>query len=191
MGKEYEWKYRGTPAVLQQIREAYSGGFREISMETTYYDTRDRRLSDHRITLRRRLENGASVCTVKTPAGERARGEWECAAKEIGEGVSLLCGMGAPQELLLWTKSGLEPVCGARFTRLVKTVSRDGVTVELALDQGFLLGGNREIPLCEVEVELKSGPEWGADQFAAALAEQFGLTPEKESKFCRAMALTR
>ena len=62
-------------------------------------------------------------------------------------------------------------------------------TVELALDQGVLLGRRRELALCEIEVELKSGSRQGAEAFARKLAEQYGLVPETASKFKRARDL--
>ena len=61
--------------------------------------------------------------------------------------------------------------------------------VELALDTGILTGGSQTQPLCEVEVELKSGAKETADLFAAILANQYGLAREHKSKFCRANAL--
>ena len=65
----------------------------------------------------------------------------------------------------------------------------DGAVVEIALDRGVLLGGGREVPLCEVEVELKAGQPEAAVAFAENLAEEFGLRPERKSKFRRALAL--
>ena len=189
MGREFELKYRATPDVQTQISAAFGGRFESISMETTYYDTPDRVLAAQRYTLRRRMENGVSVCTVKTPAGDHGRGEWECVCSRIEDSVLMLCQLGAPQSLQTQTEAGLVPICGARFTRLAKTVSLDGCSVELALDRGILLGGSREEALCEVEVELKSGPEAAAEVFAAELAEKFGLVPEDKSKFRRALAL--
>ena len=61
--------------------------------------------------------------------------------------------------------------------------------MELALDEGFLLGGSRDLPLCEVEVELKAGSEDAAAAFALELAQEYGLRPETRSKIARAMAL--
>ena len=78
-----------------------------------------------------------------------------------------------------------------KFTRQAKTIVLEGCTVELALDRGILLGGGKELPLCEVEVELKSGSEDAAVDFAMALRREFGLQPEKKSKFRRALALAR
>ena len=66
-----------------------------------------------------------------------------------------------------------------------------GAELELALDRGVLLGGGKEIPLCEVEVELKSGAPEDAVAFAETMAKDFGLRPEHKSKFRRALALSK
>jgi len=189
MGREFELKYRATPETMEKIREAY-GAFSEVSMETTYYDTFDRKLMMHHWTLRRRLENGVSVCTFKRPLEDGSRAEWECEAVSIMEGVFQLCQMGADWELMRATAGGVMPVCGAKFTRLAKTIEREDCAVELALDRGILTGGSREQPLCEVEVELKSGSDAAAEAFAAALAEEYGLIPEPDSKYRRALLLS-
>ena len=83
----------------------------------------------------------------------------------------------------------MAPFCGAKFTRLAKTLDLPQGAVELALDQGVLLGSGKEAPFAEVEVELKSGSDEAAAAFAEALATEFGLTPEPKSKLARAMEL--
>lgn len=188
MGREFELKYSATPEQQAAIRAQY-GEFREISMETTYYDTADRALSRQHITLRRRMENGISVCTVKTPLPDGSRGEWETVWLEPETMVAQLCACGAPEFLLELTEAGIAPVCGARFSRLAKELSLDGGTAELALDQGVLLGGGKELPLCEVEVELKSGTDEATRTLALVLSTRYGLIPQRESKFRRASRL--
>lgn len=188
MGREFELKFRADAAAIGAIREKYQT-FTPISMETAYYDTPDLKLAFHRWTLRRRLENGVSVCTFKRPREDGSRGEWEVEAPNIMDGVMKLCQNGADWELMRCTASGLIELCGARFTRLAATLEVPGGTVELALDQGVLLGRNRELPFAEVEVELKEGTDEAAVNFAKSLAEEFGLVPEAKSKFVRAMAL--
>ena len=89
------------------------------------------------------------------------------------------------------TAEGIVDICGARFTRLAASLTAEGCTLELALDRGVLLGGGREMPLCEVEVELKEGSEEGALAFARHLAETYGLRSEKKSKFRRALDLAK
>lgn len=188
MGREFELKYRATPEQIDTIRAEY-GDFETISMETTYYDTSCQDFSRLRWTLRRRMENGRSVCTLKTPLSDGSRGEWETEADSIDDAVPELCKLGASRQLLLLTARGVAPSCGARFTRLAKTLEKEGCTVELALDQGLLLGGGRELPFAEVEVEYKGGSEEAAAAFAHALARKFRLTPEPKSKIARAQAL--
>ena len=188
MGREFELKYRADAATISAIREKY-GEFTPISMETTYYDTPDLKLAFHHWTLRRRMENSVSVCTFKRPMDDGSRGEWEVEAGNIMEGVMKLCQNGADWELMRACASGVIPLCGARFTRLAKTIDIPGGTVELALDQGVLTGRGKELTFAEVEVELKSGTDEAALAFAKAMAEEFHLEPEPKSKFVRAMAL--
>jgi len=188
MGREFELKFRADGDAFEKIREKYQD-FTTISMETTYYDTFDLKLAFHHWTLRRRMENGVSVCTFKRPHADGGRGEWEVEADSIMEGVMKLCQAGADWELMRTTAGGLVETCGARFTRLAKQLEVPGGKVELALDQGVLMGKGRELPFREVEVELKEGSDEVAADFAKALAEEFGLVPEPKSKFVRAMAL--
>lgn len=190
MGREFELKFSAEPAQQEMIRKDFSADWQSIAMETVYYDTPDRALGAKRWTLRRRYENGCAVCTLKTPAPGGARGEWEVVCQDIGEAIPELCKLGAPRELLLLTASGITKVCGARFTRQAAAIERSGCILELALDRGILLGGGKEEPLCEVEVELKSGTDADAVAFARFLAETYRLTPQPKSKFSRALALS-
>lgn len=190
MGREFELKFGATEEILSAVAEKY-GPFAPISMETTYYDTPDAALSHRHITLRRRMENGLSVCTVKTPLADGSRGEWECHWEDPDTMVEELCKLGAPQELLHLTAGGITPVCGARFQRLARTVEGKDWSAEIALDRGILMGGGREIPLCELEVELKSGEDEKILAFAKALAAEYELQPQKESKFRRAQRLAK
>ena len=188
MGREFELKYRADGKAIAAIREAF-GDFTSISMETTYYDTGDKALGSLRWTLRRRLENGNPVCTVKTPAPDGGRGEWEVPCGDIMEALPILAEQGAPAEIWALSQRGLTPVCGARFVRLAAVIAGEDCVVELALDRGVLLGAARELPFAEVEVELKQGSESGAVAFAQALTHRFGLVPEPRSKVQRAMEL--
>lgn len=188
MGREFELKYQATPETIAAI-QAKLGEFTPISMETTYFDTEDLALRKRKWTLRRRLENGKSVCTVKTPLPDGSRGEWEVENTDLAAGAEALCAMGAPKEILDYIDQGVTPFCGAKYTRLAKTTELPGGSVELALDEGVLLGGGQELPFAEVEVELKSGEDSVASAFAEKLAEEFDLKEQPKSKLARAMAL--
>ena len=188
MGREFELKYRATSGQIEDIRNTF-GEFEPISMETTYYDNPNGDFSRLRWTLRRRLENGKSVCTLKVPLSDGSRGEWETEKGSIDEGLIELCKLSGIAALSPLTAEGLTPTCGARFIRLAKTLALESATVELALDQGVLLGGGREMAFAEVEVEYKSGSEAATVAFAKELADRFGLKPEPRSKIARSQAL--
>lgn len=190
MGVEFELKFRATEEIQAALAARFPGQRQTISMETTYYDTPDRILGQHIMTLRRRLENGQSVCTVKTPESGGARGEWDCKCEDIYEALPALCKLGGP-EILLSLQGRLEVVCGARFTRQAIMIDDEEFVAELALDSGVLIGGGRETPLCEVELELKSGNKEALMLYARILATRFHLIPERKSKFIRAMELAQ
>ena len=188
MGMEFELKYRATPHLQARI-VGIAENWQTIAMETTYYDTPDQALSKKWYTLRRRLENGISICTVKTPAGGFGRGEWEVPGESVEEAIPELCKLGAPEDLQALTAQGVIPMCGARFTRKAALVPQGEPVLELALDEGVVFSGGRTLPLCEVEVELKAGNQAEALAYGTQLAHTFGLEPEKRSKFRRALAL--
>lgn len=188
MSVEYEWKFSAEKSLLSAIEEAFPGNPVTFQMETTYYDTPDGALSHRHYTLRRRLENSISVCTLKTPAGA-ARAEWEFHCDDIETAIRQLKSTDCPVDFFEIVKEGVIPICGARFTRIAKEIILDDAVVELALDAGILTGGSKEEPLCEIEVELKSGSREACDLFAKTLAARFGLTVLTKSKFSRAKAL--
>ena len=185
MGRELELKYRATEAQTAAIRAAY-GPFHEIAMETAYYDTPDRRLGAERATLRRRYENGEAVYALKTYLPDGAHGEWECTAASLEEALEELALLGAPG---LPRAGELVPICGAAFTRSCCLLALEGGAVELALDEGVLTGSGRELPLREVELELKEGPDEVLLTFGPAFSARFALEEEPLSKFARARAL--
>lgn len=189
MGIEFELKYRLDASLLQQLRQQIPGPEQILHMQTVYYDTAAGSFSQRKCTLRRRMENGKSICTLKTPAAGFGRQEWETECDCIEQAIGRLRALGAPADVLSLAEPGLLPICGAAFTRIAKTVVYEDAVLELALDEGILTGGGRECPLCEMEVELKSGSQHACMAFARQLAQRYGLPPEPHSKFRRALNL--
>ena len=190
MGIEFELKFRIGADAMAALAENM-GPCSTLDMETAYYDTPDGGLSRRHYTLRRRMESGKSVCTLKTPAGNSARNEWEVECPAIEEAIPMLCKLGCPENLPELVSGGLAQTCGARFRRRFWTLDFQGSTLELALDQGVLMGAGREIPLRELEIELKSGAREAAVSFASLLTGRYGLEPEPKSKFRRALDLAK
>ena len=184
MGRELEYKFRLTPEQYARLREEY-GPLARTRMETAYYDTPDRALGAGKQTLRRRLENGCPVVTLKTNLPDGSRGEWETNAPTVEAGLAALKAQGAPVP----EAEGLTEICSARFTRLSRLLTIPGGLAELALDRGILAGQREEAPLLEAELELKQGPDEALAAFARDFAAKYGLTEEPQSKFARARRL--
>lgn len=211
MGTELEWKYAlPDPALLDEIAACETVRGRTVEsprrchMQSEYYDTPDHRFFRERTTLRHRLEDESSVFCMKAPLrGEQSvgtalcrpspeadphlRGEWETEAADLASALPRLAALGAPVPP---ADTPLQVLCRADFIRRAVLLRLDdGSTAELALDLGTLSGATRSLPLCELELELKSGDPAAARAFAEALAARFSLRPEPLSKFARASAL--
>jgi len=192
---EYEVKLAGMrretlDAILldPRIEQSMAEAVRSIPMETTYYDVPDGSLGAKRWTLRRRMEGGTPVVTLKTPAPQKdCRNEWETECEDVLKGIPALIALGAPAELAQIRK--VVPVCGAKFLRRAVLLSLEGCEAELALDEGILFRGERQTELREAELELKGGDPAAMLALAAQLSRDYGLYEEKKSKFYRASLL--
>ena len=189
MGREYELKYQAGADVLSALADQY-GPMEQIHMETAYFDTPSGALHRRKWMLRLRKENGKCVCTLKVPLPDGSRGEWETGEADLSIAVGRLLALGCPEALAGLAREGLAQMCAARFTRLANRLPVGSSTVELALDQGQLLAGERSLPISELEIELKAGREADCAAFAKELSARFQLEPEPRSKAQRAFSLT-
>ena len=197
MGKELEIKLAAPGAAAldavcsdAQVEALRCGSWQEICMETTYLDTPARAIAARKWMLRRRVENGEAIYTMKTPGDGYVRGEWESRKAALPDAVREMVSQGAPAELAALTAGGAARVCGVQFSR--KTVPlrlADGTMCALCADRGHFLGGAHRRPFCEVELELTSGSAEAMLAFARALAARYDLREEPNSKFVRAAAL--
>jgi inorganic triphosphatase YgiF len=137
--------------------------------------------------LRGEQSVGTALCRPSPEADPHLRGEWETEAADLASALPKLAALGAPVPP---ADTSLQVLCRADFIRRAVLLRLDdGSTAELALDLGTLSGATRSLPLCELELELKSGEPAAARAFAEALAARFSLRPEPLSKFARASAL--
>ena len=196
MGKEIEIKLAAPDAAALEavytdarVEAARTGAWQEIRMVTEYLDTPGREIAARKWTLRRRLENGEAVYTMKTPGDGYARGEWESRKEGLHEAVRELVRLGAPEELTALVSKGVSRTCGVEFLRRTAELTLDGARCALCLDDGVLLGAARRRPFCEVELELTEGEPAPMLAFAGYLQQTYGLREERKSKFVRAAEL--
>ena len=208
MTLERELKYEmPDPASGERILESSlvasvaTGEPERISMAAIYYDTAEGALSRAKAAFRIRRENDALVATAKT-RGEQLgalylRGEWETAvSSETPDLAAFLQAVADEPESeriravlapLLGQK--LVPLCGTEYERVTLPLAVGGARFALCIDRGELVCGAKRAPFCEVELELLGGDIAAMEEFGAALCDAYGLRPEPQSKFQRALSL--
>ncbi len=169
-----------------------------LRMAATYYETPEGLLRKFGIALRIRQENDRSICclkrTIRKEGALAQREEYETEAKTLAEAFERLPAAGAPAALCTaLAAQRYTELARTRFTRratllrLHDPLTFAEFTAEFAIDAGALGGNGNMQPFTEIELELKSGDAESFFRFANALAAQFALTPEPESKLARAV----
>lgn len=169
-------------------------GLRRQPLSSVYFDTPEFTLAGRRAGLRLRRAGRRWLQTFKCelPDGpEHRRGEWEWPVPRAALDFELL----AATPLGDWfarlrNQEALRPVFETRFTRASALVEHEGATIELAIDRGSVLAGERSEPILELELELKEGPVDGLHAFALALNRDHALMPEPRSKAARGFMLS-
>lgn len=195
---EVEIKLRVPVQALPGLRRALARGLcTETRLHAVYFDTPDARLAAMRWALRLRREGTTWVQTLKGPAaGPLQRFEHE-AVLGRGRGRPAL----DPQRLAesepgraLVEQLGdgldaLAPVFEVDFRRTHRLLRSGGATVELALDIGRIACGDAVLPVCEFELESKSGSRDALIALADRWATRHGLWLDLRSKSERGYAL--
>jgi inorganic triphosphatase YgiF len=147
---------------------------------TTYYDTPKGELRRSGYSLRVREKGGRRVQTVKhrgaDAGGFSTRPEWE--SRIDGDALDFEALKATPVGEILSRrdmKKRLETVSETRVERTTWDVARSGAEIELILDEGEVEAGGATEPLCEVELELKSGDRIDLFALACEMSRSLGL----------------
>lgn len=135
-------------------------------LQTVYYDTPDFRLAAASVALRLRRDGDRVIQTVKSlnddnpsdTAGVSVRREWDWTIPSEAPDLDLIEHSAAagliPEEL----RGQLAPIFSTRFTRTVFLVRPDPRTkIEVSVDDGEVVAGNRSERISEIELELVDG----------------------------------
>ncbi|HHE3495737.1 Inorganic triphosphatase [Pasteurella multocida] len=165
MGNEVELKLAVTPKFADLLHQELTN-FRILAHNTiflanTYYDTADRVLAKHKMGLRVRQENQQYTLTLKTDGevhgGLHIRPEYNVILPDGQPNISLLVEKYA-LALPNYAQWELKPVFSTDFERESWLIEcGNGTHIEVAFDQGKIVAGEKQTPICEVEFELKSG----------------------------------
>ena len=182
--REIELKFACGPADLAAVLAAAPPGEEEThELISVYFDTPERALKKAGASLRVREEQGKRVQTLKRGEGVE-REEYEASIAGLAPDPEL-----DPLPSLTPKGADLRPVFNVRVSRRRRTFRYDGAEIELALDQGEVSGGDRSSPICEVELELKSGAPSALFALARERAAAAPLYLSFDSKARRGQAL--
>lgn len=190
---EIELKLRLPPQALDALRAdpllasaPESAPPSHKQLDNIYFDTPARALAKARIGLRLRRDGARWLQTVKgagaSQAGLHQREEIEFAVAGPALEWGPLAGS-AFEPLLASVKSELAPLFRTRFERDIRLLrGATGSSIELAIDQGEILAGERSEALCEIELELQSGAVDDLFSLALLLVERHPLVLDNRSK---------
>ncbi|CAM2943849.1 inorganic triphosphatase [Vibrio mytili] len=204
METEIELKFFVSPEFSDILREKISEtkvlqhSCRELG--NTYFDTADNWLRKHDIGLRIRRFDDVFVQTVKTAgrvvAGLHQRPEYN-AEHDCNEPVLALHpeDIWPPGKEVGTLQAELTPLFSTNFVREQWLIGMaDGSQVEVAFDQGNVVaqgkdGEDVQEPICEVELELKSGQTDALFTLARSFCEHGGMRLGNLSKAARGYRL--
>lgn len=204
MEVEYKWDLTdaGGLAALDAAEKLspYIRGSKDIAMHATYYDTVDGDVLALRGGLRRREENGLSVCSLKLEVevsdGKATREEYEVTCDDIRQALELLPEAGAPRDVCeMLAGKELKVSCETEFDRRAFSLAvgaqgaADAFEAELAFDEGVLRRDGCEQEFREMELEHKDGTLDAFNAFALDIQDTAHLTPQPLSKLARAMSV--
>lgn len=167
------------------------------NLHSIYYDTPDFYLQDHGIAFRVRRSGSRWIQTIKDKGrisgGLFQHREWETLVNNEQPDYTRIT---EPELKKLFSDRTftrrIQPIFLTQFTRTTYLLGiEDGSKIEFCLDRGKISTDQASLPLCEVELELKSGNATQLFQFALSLqkALPFPLRLENTSKAERGYTL--
>ena len=188
MAIETELKLCVTPEQLERIRRhAILKDYRIAKpvsrrLHNIYFDTPELELHQRKMALRLRRVGGQWLQTLKgggsVKAGLHQRDEFEVPVARAHLNFSVLSGEQLPAEL----REKLAPVFTTDFYRTTRMLDWQGAQIEVCMDHGEIKTLQRSTPICEVELELKSGEPRQLFELAEALLDIVPFELETVSK---------
>jgi triphosphatase len=174
-------------------------------LAAAYYDTPDRRLAHAGMALRVRKEGTRWVQTLKAggpnamerlehnvplrvprgthPIADPLRHAGTPAGDALTAALAPREGETAAAELVELYRTDIH--------RRTRTLRATGGTLELAFDEGWVIAGDRRLPVCELEIELVRGAPYAVIEQARRWVQNHGLWLDTHTKAHRGDHLAR
>jgi triphosphatase len=198
LNREIELKLELPAEDFQRLRDAMRAsaeGHSQKRLRSVYFDSPDAKLRSERIFLRMRNDGGRDwVQTVKS--GEAPKNglmnvaEFEAKLRKGAPNLARIADKALRQKIKKLLKDDkLSPVFETIIDRSAHVLSKEGCSVELALDNGRVEADGKTLAICEVELELLSGSLHEFLAIARELFADFAIRPGASSKAERGFGL--
>jgi inorganic triphosphatase YgiF len=180
---EQELKLNVPVEAHTRVEQAVQRGrFSQIQLRALYFDTTSRALVRARIALRLRLEGKQWVQTLKMP-GEHNLSRIEINQERPEATLDLNIYAGTPAgEILSSLTEPLQVCYETDVQRQFRDIRTPRGVVELAFDRGWFRAGTLQLPISEVEFELKRGQLAAIFDLGRSWQQKFGLILDFRSK---------
>ncbi|WP_424946104.1 CYTH domain-containing protein [Candidatus Spongiihabitans sp.] len=153
-----------------------------------YYDTKNRTLENDQCSLRARREGRKFRAAFKLPGhitdGMSQRQEYECDIDGWLKNAGKLPD-GDLKSLVLNHIEETEKLFAmvtVDMQRQIVNLEVNGTKIEMVADQGTITGNGREVEICEIELELKSGEINIVKEIGDELKAKYELNPSRLTK---------
>ena len=139
------------------------------TLDSVYFDSDNRFLRDHGLTLRVRHQGDKHIQTVKAinhGVGYFERAEWEQTIEGDQPDLSRVKDTALGSIFTDEVHKALKPVFETRIERTAYHMNGNGADIIMAIDEGQIFAANSSRPVSEIELELKQGSP--ADLFKIA-----------------------
>jgi len=201
VNEEIELKLRLDPDQANRfnrhalLRSLAQGRSRKRKLVTTYFDTPDLALKASGAALRVRADGTRRVQCLKVPrtnghGGAQVHDEHESEVAGDRPEIERLNGSDLAALFADEAMRGtLAPVFTTEIERSILPVRMIESDIEVALDVGEVRAGDERQPICEAELELKSGSPVRLYELALALHESLPVRIERRTKAARGYGL--
>ncbi|MBK8157828.1 MAG: CHAD domain-containing protein [Rhodospirillaceae bacterium] len=181
------------PAALRKLLAAPTRATAK-RMETSYFDTADCWLKNHGMALRVRRIGDQRIQTLKAPGsmldGLQSFAEFEAPIEGNRPRLAAISDAKLRRRLdRAGVMTRLRPVFTTRFDRNAWLIRRGESQIEVALDVGSIGSKATEIPIAEIELELKAGNPVDLFHLAEGLVEDLPARLGLATKAARGYAL--
>jgi inorganic triphosphatase YgiF len=144
----------------------------EANLQAAYFDTPDKQLKALGYTLRIRRSGDKRVQTVKAGyeggGGLFARAEWEMPVTQDEPVIDTRTPIAG---LLGDDADSIAPAFHVDVERRTWLITEDKAEIELVLDRGVVRAGERQAPICEIELESKAGEPYALFSLARRIEQ--------------------